>query len=456
MNYRMSFFAMGCIALAAAGCNTTSLMDVPTVAVAQPISVDKPVEAQATFALSKVIAGIRRGTPILHYPSTGFNEMGVEGTLCNYKTASQGIGEWGTGSMELGNWRDELGEIFYETMSDRQLNVAGDPRDLFEKENAVASAEYRVGAVITEIRGNVCHSHHWGSGRPLYEYSGELFVDVEWSVFSNLLKRLVLKTNTQGYYKLATSKRNGRIVMLHEAFARATENLTAKQAFVDIAARRDAVGAGKRRAGPEIVFRSPEMRTKALEADIGAIFPAVVTIRAGTGHGSGFSISRDGLLLTNAHVVGDAKRVAVVLNNGVEVTGVVERFDRQRDVALVKVPLRMPNALPLRAQPAKPLETVYAIGSPLDESLKSTVTRGIVSALRKIENSGLPIIQADVAISPGNSGGPLLDRHGNVIGISTLRFVGRGAQNLNGFVPIGEALKSLNLRSAGQASPAGS
>ncbi|MDD9924736.1 MAG: trypsin-like peptidase domain-containing protein, partial [Rhodospirillaceae bacterium] len=124
-------------------------------------------------------------------------------------------------------------------------------------------------------------------------------------------------------------------------------------------------------------------------------------------------------------------------------------------VALIKVPLRMPNALPIRAAPAQTLERAFAIGSPLDEALKSTVTSGIVSGIRKMKPDNQLLIQADVPISPGNSGGPLLDRYGNVIGISTLTFSRDKGQNLNGFIPIAEALKSLNLQIAPRAGKAG-
>ena len=404
------------------------------------------MEEQATFALSKVVANIKRGTSILHFPASGLSDLGVKRTLCNAGYTGKATVDWGSGTAVLGNWRNELGEIFYETLTDKALNVAGDPRDLFGKEKAVTSAEYRVGAVINEIRGNLCHAHHWYDGRPLYDYSGEMFIDVEWAVYDNLQKRQILKTKTQGYFKQVESKKSGIILMFHEAFARATENLMTRPNFIALATRQKSPEDRKRDVGPLIAFTSPKERKTALERDIQDLLPAVVTVRAGSAHGSGFSISSDGLILTNAHVVGDAKRVAVVLSNGIEVFGTVKRFDRKRDVALIKVPLRIPNVLPLRKEPVKTLEKVYAIGSPLTESLKSTITTGIVSAVRKSKATGLVLIQSDAAISGGNSGGPLLDQFGNVIAISVATFVGRSAQNLNLFIPIGDALETLHLQ----------
>lgn len=444
----LSTSSLSTVLVVLAGCNTTPGIEVPTVTAARSIAIETPVEEQATFALSKVIANIRRGQAIIHFPASGFSDKGINGAFCNYHTSSDGVVEWGAGSAVLGNWRDAFGEVFFETLSDKKLNVAGDPKDLFGQKDSVSAAEYRVGAVITDIRGNACHVHHWWDGQPLYKYSGELYVSVEWTIYSNRQRRQVLKTKTEGYYKLVEPKRTGLVLLVHEAFARAAENLAADKRFVDIAARKNVTPKQNSLSGPQLTFRSPKIRTKDIRDGLQSLLPAVVTIRLGATHGSGFSISRNGMVLTNAHVVGTAKRVTVVLSNGLEVNGTVERIDKRRDAALVKIPLRIPSALPIREAPAKTLERVYAIGSPLHESLKSTVTSGIVSGIRRIKPDNQLLIQADVPVSPGNSGGPLLDRHGNVIGISTLTFSGRQGQNLNGFIPIGEALKSLKLEIA--------
>ncbi len=84
------------------------------------------------------------------------------------------------------------------------------------------------------------------------------------------------------------------------------------------------------------------------------------------------------------------------------------------------------------------------------------VISGIVSGIRMMKPDNQLVIQAEVAISPGNSGGPLLDRYGNVIGISTLTFSREKGQNLNGFIPIAKALKSLYLQIAWPGGKAGS
>ena len=169
---------------------------------------------------------------------------------------------------------------------------------------------------------------------------------------------------------------------------------------------------------------------------------ASVTLRLGGAHGSGFLISREGYLLTNAHVVVDATRIPVEFRNGVRVQGTVVRVAKARDVALVQVPLTGVMALPIRPKAGLSVaDDVYVVGSPLKPGLRSTVSKGIVSAYRRID--GQNYIQSDAAITPGSSGGPLLDDRGNVVGIAVAGYT--AGQNLNLFIPIDEALAVLNI-----------
>jgi len=194
-----------------------------------------------------------------------------------------------------------------------------------------------------------------------------------------------------------------------------------------------------------IEFRTVGLFRKPIRQNLNAIRDAVITIQLGAGHGSGFVISRSGYVLTNHHVVGNGDSATVVFRNGLRVKGRVVRRHKARDVALVKLPIQLDTPLPIKLA-VKPdvSDEVYAVGSPLSPRLKSSLTKGIVSAYRKLEGN-FDYIQADVPITGGSSGGPLLDKNGNVIGISVASFVGGNAQNLNLFIPIESALKSLNI-----------
>jgi S1-C subfamily serine protease len=175
---------------------------------------------------------------------------------------------------------------------------------------------------------------------------------------------------------------------------------------------------------------------------------AVVIVFAADGSGSGFLVSNDGYLITNHHVVGASKYVKLKWADGSETLGEVIRSDPRRDVALVKADAHGRAPLDLRPGAVEQGEPVFAIGSPLGEAQQNTMTKGIVSATRM--RDGLPYIQSDVAVTHGNSGGPLIDSKGRVIGITVSGLAPAGTPiGLNFFIPIDDALRALSLSPAG-------
>lgn len=173
------------------------------------------------------------------------------------------------------------------------------------------------------------------------------------------------------------------------------------------------------------------------------------------GTGSGFILTADGQLLTNAHVVEGAKQVKVTLKDGQVFKGQVLGIDKVTDVAVVKINAQnLPTVTLGRADTLQPGEWAIAIGNPL--GLDNTVTVGIISALgRSSSEVGVPdkrvrFIQTDAAINPGNSGGPLLNGRGEVIGINTA--IRADAQGLGFAIPIETAQRvSSQLLSKGKA-----
>ncbi|HJU21738.1 MAG TPA: trypsin-like peptidase domain-containing protein, partial [Casimicrobiaceae bacterium] len=148
------------------------------------------------------------------------------------------------------------------------------------------------------------------------------------------------------------------------------------------------------------------------------IQPRVVPSR---GVGSGFIVSPDGYIVTNAHVVDDAKTVTVKLTDRREFKAKVIGVDKRTDIALIKIDAKTPlPALDLsHPAPAKQGEWVIAIGSPF--GFENSVTAGIVSGVHRALPGGqmTPFIQTDVAVNPGNSGGPLLNTAGQVVGVNS-------------------------------------
>jgi serine protease Do len=161
------------------------------------------------------------------------------------------------------------------------------------------------------------------------------------------------------------------------------------------------------------------------------------------GVGSGFIVSADGYILTNAHVVDDANEVTVKLTDNREFKAKVIGEDRRTDVALVKIDAKnLPTVRIGDAAKARVGEWVAAIGSPF--GLENTVTAGIISAKSRSlpDETYVPFIQTDVAINPGNSGGPLFNMAGEVIGINSQIYSRTGGyMGLSFAVPIDVAMK---------------
>ncbi len=159
------------------------------------------------------------------------------------------------------------------------------------------------------------------------------------------------------------------------------------------------------------------------------------------GTGSGFIISADGYVLTNAHVVADASEVTVRLTDRREFPAKVVGVDKRSDIALIKIAATgLPTVHFGDSSKLKPGQWVVAIGSPF--GFENSVTAGVVSALgRGLDESYVPFIQTDAAVNPGNSGGPLFNLDGQVVGINSQIFSRTGGyMGMSFAIPIDIAL----------------
>jgi S1-C subfamily serine protease len=166
------------------------------------------------------------------------------------------------------------------------------------------------------------------------------------------------------------------------------------------------------------------------------------------GQGSGFIIDKEGHILTNYHVISEARQVEVTLHNLKKYRATVVGTDSLHDLAVLQI--KASDLTPMVLGDSRNLQVgqkVYAIGNPF--GLSGTLTSGIVSSIRKVqEPNGTTIdeaIQTDAAINPGNSGGPLLNRHGDVIGINTMIASDVNQSSGIGFaIPVNTAKAVLN------------
>ncbi|MGB1073603.1 MAG: S1C family serine protease [Flavobacteriales bacterium] len=182
------------------------------------------------------------------------------------------------------------------------------------------------------------------------------------------------------------------------------------------------------------------------ERRISETLDAVVTITSEEGHGSGCILDADGWIVTNHHVVDDTTaRHEVHFSDGRSLPADIVRWDPVVDVALLKVDTTGLDALALRPadQPIDIGDPVYAVGTPYDQGLDATVTRGIISSRR---GKGMKQrLQTDVPISPGNSGGALLDEDGRWIGVVNAKLVAFEVDGIGFAIPLEALPRALGL-----------
>lgn len=158
---------------------------------------------------------------------------------------------------------------------------------------------------------------------------------------------------------------------------------------------------------------------------------AVVSIEAGSRTGSGFFINASGFILTSGHIVKDTKQVLVILNNGESLKGEVF-IQGEKDYAIIKTSRNNTPSLRLgNSKTVKQGETILIMGSP--KGLPNTASRGIVSNPSR-EVDGAQFMQIDASLNPGNSGGPIINMSGEVVGIATATMV--DAQGIGFVLPI--------------------
>jgi len=317
------------------------------------------------------------------------------------------------------------------------LKMEGDPDNLFE--TAPASADYAVAGVVVDMHQRFCRPR--STPAEVNNANGEVSMTIDWQIYSRLQKQIVATAHTTGHAEMKDATPGGAQILLVDAFSANVKELAASAEL-----RR--VLAGAPRAESELVKPAPQPAISLLGADAGenvdAAVKSVVLVRTGAGEGSGVLISKDGYILTAAHVVGDSPGVTIRWSDGAETNGQVVRIAKGRDVALIKTNDHAHAPLKLRRDEPAVGDEVFAIGALYGQKFQSSVTRGVMSADRIFD--GYAFIQSDVTVDPGASGGPLLDSQGRVIGLTVLGYRPLGMPSgVNLFVPARDAIDFLSL-----------
>lgn len=332
----------------------------------------------------------------------------------------------------------------FERAFDEELAKAGFAAESGESlfGDGESASNLKVAVLIDDMQGRYCVDCP-----NLFNRKGipaTVAMTAHWEIYSSLERKVVAKVTTKGAAdSLTRLVDSSTLLPVFNAFRENVRLLLASDDFRRLVAT-PPVGLPASASGGDapIALFGP-----AAGGTLAQSMESVAIVFAADGSGSGFLVSKDGYLLTNHHVVGGAKYVKLKWSNGDETLGEVIRSDRRRDVALIKTDAKGRPPLALRAGAAQLGDPVFAIGTPLDDKLQNTLTKGIVSANRVYE--GQPFIQSDVAVTHGNSGGPLLDEKGRVLGLTVSGRAPDGAPvGLNFFIPIDDALRALALKPA--------
>jgi S1-C subfamily serine protease len=340
-------------------------------------------------------------------------------------------------------------DIFHTIFSGYGYRVAGDPKALF-REAGQETADFQAGANITKISGDLCQHAQ------TVDLSGKVTIMVNWQIYDSLRRRVVWQKDVEGRFEAPQRLTSDYDLFIQHAFADSANKVAADPSLRELLKQRP-----MREASAPImpatssttrhIIPRQAQRGGTIDGHIDHLRSSTVLIDLGTSIGSGFLVREDGLVLTNQHVVQNQRFVNVRLVSGRSAVGEVLSRNEFRDVALVKIEGEGYPVVSIRETPVRVAEEVYAIGTPRDRMLSWTVTRGVVSAYRQgIGPQRLDFIQSDVAIHGGNSGGPLLDRQGNVVGIAVLGWASdprnpAANTSLNGFIPILDGLAKLGL-----------
>lgn len=278
--------------------------------------------------------------------------------------------------------------------------------------------------------------------------AGRTSMKLEWQVLDKTMDKVVLRDTTEGVSKFRRRSYNkipDNLPAFEDGFVKFLETGELYQLVNNsdelLPSKLDSAQASAKMieipsVGAEEFESQSEMIQYASEA--------CVTVLTDGGHGSGVIIDSEGLVITAYHVIAGVNRIQVKFSSGLTLDADVIATDRDFDVALLDVSGSGFRALPMNLTGEVGLgQELITIGTPADIELGQSIAKGLLSGKRKIEDK--IFMQLDLAVSPGNSGGPLLNKKGEIEGIVLRKIIGAGVEGIGFGVPIKDALNALNI-----------
>lgn len=429
-------------------------IELPTIELDADYTPLKPNQEQRKLAFSGGLFDLKRGDLYVAYPYWHYSlpNVNVGFYVCNttskYRfTRSQGY--WNEDDNIFGEWPKETGIHVEEALANLGYNVRQRRQSYFDDTRGKVRAELLLSMRVIDIKFNICNVYLPMSLSSMDRAGGNGVITVEWEIYDTIREKSLGTYTTQGYGQVDEPLRAGDKALFINAAADAAKHLGKSEWFKRIMTTMDPVDLIPKSHYQQLTLKTHSSEFhQSIREHFSYARKAVITVRSDSNkQGSGFFISPEGYALTTADLVGDAKNVQIMDVNGTKYVAKVIRTDVRRDVALIKADIKDNFALPISNSKKHDMtETVYAIGTPYQNSYRATIVKGIIAANRYQAHQGNNFIQASLPTAPGFSGGPLTDEYGNVIGLSKTISDDAAETNFSLFIPIQEALKALNIK----------
>jgi len=274
-----------------------------------------------------------------------------------------------------------------------------------------------------------------------------LDMEIEWDIMDYYKQKICTLTTDKRSDLTIVIKDNGNVTDAYGRSIRAAMAGNLEYALMDVQKQLSEKGLLKMTAGKEdtSAFLTVNRPVATPGQRINDYLKSTVSVKVDDGHGSGVILSSDGMIVTNYHVVAGTKEIEVIFNDGTKAVGEVIRKNPDADLALIKV--KKDSLIPLAFSDQKDPEIgidVWAIGTPKSLELGQSVSKGIISGVRNANN--MTYLQTDVKISPGNSGGALVNKDGTVMGIVSSKLIGFGTEGVGFAILSKDVFGKLRLK----------